>query len=234
MASLLRKTRTKVDDGMAIPDLRASVSHRHEDDATTSDTASLTESNSDDAKKEDRAEASSLRRRKRTWQRRDAPVLNRKAPAGLKQETRNTSGSFKKAKKQRDRPYRSVSGVLYATWTFLLDILYRVLDLLKTPLAFFITVVLVLVGLRILINRATASICSLPGSSYVLSACSPPDAPTGIEEFHRLLKVHEELDRIQELAAGGVSLPLFIKRGEAAIREVSKRVELSELPSRFV
>lgn len=115
-----------------------------------------------------------------------------------------------------------------------LDILATVIHLLKTPITLLASIAIVILILALIGRQVRSQLCSIPGSSYLISSCLIPDPPTGIQELKRLVNVHEELDRIQELAAGGISLPLLIKRGEAAIREVSKRVELSDLPSRPV
>jgi hypothetical protein len=75
--------------------------------------------------------------------------------------------------------------------------------------------------------------CSLPGSSRFFLECRPPAAPQGTREVQRLLHAHDELSSVQEAIVDHLSLPLFLKRSETAMREVSKRVELSDIPSRY-
>ncbi len=74
--------------------------------------------------------------------------------------------------------------------------------------------------------------CSLPGSSRFFLKCRPQAVPQGTREVQRLLNAHDELNNVQEAIVGQLSLPLSIKRSETAMREVSKRVELSDLPAR--
>jgi hypothetical protein len=121
---------------------------------------------------------------------------------------------------------------MYSSVAYVTEILGQVLSLAKTPLALFLTSILIFLAFRAFMVKATSAVCSIPGANYVFPGCVRPPAPTSLKEVQSLIDAHQNLDRIQEIAAGGLSLPLQIKRGESAIREVSKRVELSDLPSR--
>ena len=147
------------------------------------------------------------------------------------------------------------NSILLQVIRYLYDILGRSLNLVKLPLAMLITLLILLVVLTMLSATITNLFCSipglslvcwfsgpqvgaswkcyLPGSSRFFLECRPPAASQGTRDVTRLLNVHDELNNIQETMVGHLSLPLLIKRSETAMREVSIRVELSDIPSRY-
>lgn len=138
---------------------------------------------------------------------------------------------------------------------YLIDILGRSLNLVKRPLSVLMSLLILVVvfsSLLAAMENLFCSIpglslvcwfsgpqvgaswkCSLPGSSRFFLECRPRGGPQGAREVQQLLHAHVELNNVQEAIVGQLSLPLFIKRSETATREVSKRVELSDIPSRY-
>ena len=139
---------------------------------------------------------------------------------------------------------------------YLYDILGRSLNLIKMPLLVLMSLLIISVALSILSSAVKSQLCSipglnlvcwisgqqgdaswkcsLPGSGRLFAECRTPATPQGAREVQRLLYVHDELNEVQEAIVGQISLPLFIKRSETAMREVSKRVELSDVPSKYL
>jgi len=116
---------------------------------------------------------------------------------------------------------------------------------LKKPLSYFLAVWL-LFGIAVIVrNLVTNSIyasmsplCRIPGASLLsLPFCpvhrvdtshgSPPPV-----EFNDLMAVQSKFEEVLEESAGGVSLPLDMKRGEASIRDLRQLVRYSQLHSK--
>ncbi|KAK0117982.1 hypothetical protein ONS95_012293 [Cadophora gregata] len=129
--------------------------------------------------------------------------------------------------------------------SWLLDILTGALKVLKKPLSYFLAVWL-LFGIAVIVrNLVTNSIyasmsplCRIPGASFLnLPFCpvhrvdtshgSPPPV-----EFNDLMAVQAKFEEVLEESAGGVSLPLDMKRGEASIRDLRQLVRYSQLHSK--
>lgn len=117
-----------------------------------------------------------------------------------------------------------------------------ILGLFRIPLYFAIHYVLVygflalgalyICGFLLAVAKSTA--CASPLVKQVLPFCKVHIIPTNHAEFHELSNLQVMLEEIQEASAGGVTLPLLMKRGENAVREVAANVELSNLPSKSV
>ncbi|KAH8665179.1 hypothetical protein BGZ60DRAFT_489724 [Tricladium varicosporioides] len=78
----------------------------------------------------------------------------------------------------------------------------------------------------------TSILCTNPTLKLVLPFCPSNKNGPNQPQFQSLQNLQLKLEEVQEISAGGVTLPLLIKRGEAAIREVAIAVELSNLPSK--
>lgn len=129
-------------------------------------------------------------------------------------------------------------------WTY--DILAKTLRLLKTPISYAIAGYICL-GLIILLRNiltssvysALSPVCRIPGSSFLrLPMCKPPTTMNYKGEevppvhFDQLMNVQSKFEEVLEQSAGGVSLPLDMKRGEASIRDLRQVVRFSNLPSK--
>ena len=134
---------------------------------------------------------------------------------------------------------------LTAIMSWFLDVLTGALKVLKKPLSYFLAVWL-LFGIAVIVrNLVTNSIyasmsplCRIPGASLLsLPFCpvhrvdtshgSPPPV-----EFNDLMAVQSKFEEVLEESAGGVSLPLDMKRGEASIRDLRQLVRYSQLHSK--
>lgn len=129
-------------------------------------------------------------------------------------------------------------------WVY--DITAGALGKLKTPISYMLAIYLLFVLLLLLRNLLTNSIstmlsplCRIPGLSLLpLSMCySPKFAKDGAGEtppvqFDRLMNVQSQFEAVLEESAGGVSLPLDMKRGEASIRDLRQVVRYSNLHSK--
>ncbi|KAL5314944.1 hypothetical protein ACEPPN_017594 [Leptodophora sp. 'Broadleaf-Isolate-01'] len=134
---------------------------------------------------------------------------------------------------------------LTAIMSWLLDVLTGALKVLKKPLSYILAVWL-LFGIAVIVrNLVTNSIyasmsplCRIPGASLLnLPFCpvhrvdtshgSPPPV-----EFDDLMAVQSKFEEVLEESAGGVSLPLDMKRGEASIRDLRQLVRYSQLHSK--
>lgn len=69
---------------------------------------------------------------------------------------------------------------------------------------------------------------NLPFCQNVRSQPPPP------VEFDELMTVQANFEKVLEESAGGASLPLDMKRGEASIRDLRQLVRYSHLQSRLV
>ncbi|KAH6721041.1 hypothetical protein BKA61DRAFT_665800 [Leptodontidium sp. MPI-SDFR-AT-0119] len=119
-----------------------------------------------------------------------------------------------------------------------LRLLGRTLDSLMTLLCFalYYTVfcgLLALVALfltGLLLTVANSIACRPPIPSRVLPFCDVPISTTSHFELESLDKLQQRLGEIQEASAEGVTLPVLMKSGQSAIRELAINVELSDLP----
>lgn len=130
------------------------------------------------------------------------------------------------------------------SWTY--DVLGGALGALKTPISYALAVYLFFGLMLLLRNLVTTSlysalspICRVPGASLLnLPMChSHPSsnykagqAPP--VEFDQLMTVQSKFEEVLEASAGGVSLPIDMKRGEASIRDLRQVVRYSQLHSK--
>lgn len=126
------------------------------------------------------------------------------------------------------------------------DVLGNALHTLKTPLSYVVATWLfigMVVFLRNLffssVYSALSPICRIPGTQYLdLPMCQSSVAAqySGEEpppvQFDQLMTVQNKFEAVMQEAAGGVSLPLDMKRGETSIRDLRQVVRFSQLHSR--
>jgi hypothetical protein len=128
---------------------------------------------------------------------------------------------------------------------WLLDIIVGAINVLKRPLSYLLAVWLLfgllVIGRNLLTNSIYASlspVCRIPGASFLnLPFCpvyrvdnrngDPPNV-----QFNDLMNVQAKFEEVLEESAGGVSLPLDMKRGEASIRDLRQLVRYSHLQSK--
>ena len=132
---------------------------------------------------------------------------------------------------------------IMASW--IRDVVGGALRVLKTPISYLLAIWL-LFGLGVILrtlvtNTVYASlspVCRIPGASLLnLPFCpvhqvdtthgSPPPV-----EFDQLMTVQAQFEEVLEDSAGGVSLPMDMKRGEASIRDLRQLVRYSQLHSK--
>jgi hypothetical protein len=126
-----------------------------------------------------------------------------------------------------------------------LEVFGGALRVLKTPITYILAVWL-LFGLGVVVrNLVTNSVyaslspvCRIPGVSFlnlpfcpVYQADSSHGTPPPVE-FEQLMTVQSKFEEVLEESAGGVSLPMDMKRGEASIRDLRQLVRYSQLHSR--
>lgn len=141
----------------------------------------------------------------------------------------------------------------FSLWNFIkpilggvYEIIGRALHLCKTPIAMLIAAWLMLGLVNILYNllftsiyAALSPVCRVPGFQYLdLPMCRDPIAARYSSEdlppveFDRLMTVQGQFEAVLQESAGGVSLPLDMKRGETSIRDLRQIVRFSQLRSR--
>ena len=129
-------------------------------------------------------------------------------------------------------------------WTY--DVLGGALHTLKTPISYLIAGWL-LVGLLLFIRNlffssvysALSPVCRIPGASFLnLPMCQSlvtnhyaGDEPPSVH-FDQLMNVQNKFEAVLQESAGGVSLPLDMKRGETSIRDLRQVVRFSQLHSK--
>jgi hypothetical protein len=182
-----------------------------------------------------RTRASSVRSRQE--QGRQSQVLN---------EQRSKPKKLTKQRPQDDRD--AVETIVHhalAILSWSIDVLGSALRILKTPISYLLAIWL-LFGIGIILrNLVTHSIyaslspiCRIPGTSLLnLPFCpgsgySNNAGPAPPVEFDQLMTVQGKFEEVLEETAGGVSLPVDMKRGEASIRDLRQLVKYSQLNSR--
>lgn len=126
-----------------------------------------------------------------------------------------------------------------------LEVFGGALRVLKTPITYILALWL-LFGAAVLVrnlitNSVYASlspICRVPGASLLSLPFCPVHqvdksygAPPPVE-FDQLMTVQSKFEEVLEESAGGVSLPMDMKRGEASIRDLRQLVRYSQLKSK--
>jgi hypothetical protein len=129
--------------------------------------------------------------------------------------------------------------------SWLLEVFGGAFKVLKKPLSYFLAIWLLFGLLVVVKNFVTNSIyaslspiCRIPGTSllnlpfcpvYRVDTSNGPPPPV---EFEQLMTVQSKFEEVLEESAGGVSLPLDMKRGEASIRDLRQLVRYSQLHSK--
>lgn len=140
----------------------------------------------------------------------------------------------------------AVPQALFETAAWCLSVLGMALRFAKWPLAIALAVYMVLGAAMMARNMITDSIssslspiCRIPGMSLLdLPFC--PDFPPipgtdgkGPVEFDELMNVQSEFEKVLETSASGVSLPMEMKRSEAAVRDLRTIIKFEkDLPAR--
>lgn len=156
------------------------------------------------------------------------------------------SNRTKDFQSRSQEPSENVTAFLKPMISWVYDVTGGALGKLKTPLSYFLAVYLFLGLLLFLRNLLTSSIysalspiCRIPGSSLLslpmcysaASAHYESDEPPPVQ-FDRLMTVQSKFEAVLEETAGGVSLPLDMKRGETSIRDLRQVVRYSSLHSK--
>ncbi|KAL8811771.1 MAG: hypothetical protein Q9223_001444 [Gallowayella weberi] len=130
---------------------------------------------------------------------------------------------------------------------FFFEVLGKAIRIMKPFLSFCLAMYLIVGLLIVLRNLLTSSVysalspvCRIPGTSLLnLPIChktiSEHQYNKGEEppaEFDRLLSVQGNFEAILEESAGGVSLPLDMKRSETSLRDLRTILRYSNLPSK--
>ncbi len=152
----------------------------------------------------------------------------------------------RKTQKRFEQGTESMVNLVTSIGGWMIDVMGKALSTLKTPISF-ILAAYILVGLLLIIrNLLTSSIysalsplCRIPGSSLLhlpmchsaASARYQGSEPPPVH-FDDLMTVQSKFEAILEESAGGVSLPLDMKRGEASIRDLRQIVRHSGLRSK--
>lgn len=142
---------------------------------------------------------------------------------------------------QMARPLENIISFLQPMLHWVFDVLGGALIALKTPISYCLAAYLFVGALILLRNLFTSSIttalsplCRLPGSSLIplcrtFSNYPASDSPV---EFDSLMTVQSKFEDVLAVSAGGVSLPLDMKRGETSIRDLRTVVRHSSLYSK--
>ena len=158
----------------------------------------------------------------------------------------NSSRAFKSGQITSSAEFVSFTNISRSVWFWVYDIGGDAFKSLKKPLSYILAAYLFLVLLQLLWNFVTGSItsalsplCRIPGVVWLDLPICPPimhangkDADSSPVKFNQLINVQAKFDSILEESAGRVSLPLDMKRGEAAIRDLRHVVRHSTLRSR--
>lgn len=129
---------------------------------------------------------------------------------------------------------------------WIIDVLGKALSTLKTPISFILAGYILVGLLLVLRNLFTSSIysalspvCRIPGASFLHLPMCQTSAPVKYHgsdpppvHFDDLMAVQSKFDAVLEESAGGVSLPLDMKRSEASIRDLRQIVRHSGLRSK--
>lgn len=171
--------------------------------------------------------------------------------------TRSSSNSLRSSTPktpQRDNPESklddftdTVGKILRPMLEWAFDIAGGALRALKKPISYALAIYLFFGLMLFLRNILTSSIysalspiCRLPGSYLLdLQMCHSPVSvnykgeKTPPVEFDQLMTAQSKFEDILEQSAGGVSLPLDMKRGETSIRDLRQVVRYSQLRSKI-
>ena len=164
-------------------------------------------------------------------------------------KTENSGKAFPHISKGHEPPNKAPGYLMsycrpICSWTY--EVLGRALHTLKTPISYLIALWL-LIGILVFLRNlffsslysALSPLCRIPGTSLLnLPMCHSPlserypgqDIPP--VQFDELMTVQNKFDEVMQESAGGVSLPLDMKRGETSIRDLRQVVRFSQLHSK--
>lgn len=163
----------------------------------------------------------------------------------------SVSGKLYTAKDSRrpDQPGTApevMINILKPILSWMYDVLGRAAHTLKTPVSYLVACWL-LVGLLVFLHNlffsslysALSPVCRIPGASLLnLPMCHSTvsiqysgDEPPPVQ-FDQLMTVQNKFEAVLQESAGGVSLPLDMKRGETSIRDLRQIVRFSQLHSK--
>lgn len=189
-----------------------------------------------------------------SWLGDEKPTLRRssaKVRRTVEDSTRGDKAGFlrfeeSKAQARLGQSSKTIVDMATSVGGWIIDVIGKALSTLKTPISFilagYILVGLLLVMRNLLtssIYAAMSPVCRIPGSSFLqLPMCQaaasvkyqgsePPPV-----HFDHLMNVQSKFEAVLEESAGGVSLPLDMKRGEASIRDLRQIVRYSGLRSK--
>ncbi|KAL9066755.1 MAG: hypothetical protein Q9161_007344 [Pseudevernia consocians] len=169
-------------------------------------------------------------------------------------EDRGTSTSTSTSYRSKDqggqeklvKALEDVANVIRPMFAWTYDVLGGALHALKTPISYLIAGWL-LVGLLVFLRNllfssiysALSPVCRIPGASFLnLPMCQSPvsiqysgEEPP-LVQFDQLMSVQNKFEAVLQESAGGVSLPLDMKRGETSIRDLRQVVRFSQLHSK--
>ncbi|KAL8938222.1 MAG: hypothetical protein Q9216_004006 [Gyalolechia sp. 2 TL-2023] len=188
----------------------------------------------------------SPRKRARKFTPEEKPIKSEYSSTPVKGEIEREGGRLNKQPSQRTEPAVEFLQAIFK-WCF--DVLGRSMAALKTPISYILAIYLLLGLLNVLSNILTTSvysalspICRIPGTSYLdLPMChhgilsqQPPNSSGELPliEFDQLINVQTQFESILEESAGGVSLPLDMKRSETSLRDLRTIIRYSSLPSK--
>ncbi|KAL8960084.1 MAG: hypothetical protein Q9193_003154 [Seirophora villosa] len=155
----------------------------------------------------------------------------------------------RRPRKQRNRSRRGAREFMLPVVFYCYDVLSIAMRALKTPVSIILALYLFL-GLLILLRNlfttsvysALSPICRIPGifllnfsmchsglSSQQYQISKGADPPV---EFEELINVQSRFESILEESAGGVSLPLDMKRSERSLRSLRSYIPFSGLASK--
>ena len=182
------------------------------------------------------------------WRRVDAKQLKPRIRSQTPEE-RNGSAYDKKqpsAQQRLEKASDEVLTFLGPIFTYLFDVLGRTLQKLKTPISYLLAFWLLL-GLFVFLQNlffssvysALSPVCRIPGARLLsLPMCQSSiaisykgDDPPPVQ-FDQLMTVQNKFEEVLQESAGGVSLPLDMKRGETSIRDLRQVVRFSQLHSK--
>ncbi|KAL2154259.1 hypothetical protein VTH82DRAFT_2935 [Thermothelomyces myriococcoides] len=179
------------------------------------------------------------------------PAAPPSPPPELRQRRQaRDSGSLEqeKGKKRRLRDGHQTSAALpaffYNSFSWVFGVLGLALRYAQKPLAILVSLYITFGGIIVLQNMATKSlytslspVCRIPGVSRMDLPFCPDFKPTQEAgevqkqpvEFERLMDVQGQFERVAEMTAERVSLPMEMKRSEASIRDLRAVVRHSNL-----
>lgn len=171
----------------------------------------------------------------------ESPVNERKRkPTGSRQPTLGNGESA-----------TPLSAGILGALSWVLEVVGLALRYAQKPLAVLLSLYITFGGIIMLQNMASKSIttslspiCRIPGASLIDLPFCPDSKPTGNKgkkggkgggaavQFDSLMDAQDNFQRVAEMAADGMSLPMEMKRSESSIRDLRTVVRHSSLISK--